>query len=83
MSQLIPLVDEETKLFPQATMDALAAALPGATPEQVEMAVTDYLLQNPPQVDGSLLEAHITSLTPHPAYDEIPSLTLLFENGLI
>lgn len=29
------------------------------------------------------LEAHENSETPHPAYDDIPSLTLLFENGLI
>lgn len=36
MSQLIPLVDAETKLFPRPTMDALAAALPGATPVGIE-----------------------------------------------
>lgn len=29
------------------------------------------------------IEAHITNPTPHPAYDDIASLTLLFENGLI
>jgi hypothetical protein len=29
------------------------------------------------------LEEHITDLTPHPAYDDIPSLVLLFENGLV
>lgn len=29
------------------------------------------------------LQAHINSDTPHPAYDvDLPSLTLLFENGL-
>lgn len=29
------------------------------------------------------LDEHISSLTPHPAYDDMPSLTLLFENGLV
>jgi hypothetical protein len=28
------------------------------------------------------LFAHINDATPHPAYDDIPSLVLLFENGL-
>lgn len=27
--------------------------------------------------------AHIQSSTPHPVYDDLPSLTLLFENGLV
>ena len=27
--------------------------------------------------------AHINAMTPHPIYDDLPSLTLLFENGLI
>lgn len=30
-----------------------------------------------------ILDAHVHSSTPHPAYDDIPSLTLLFENGLV
>lgn len=32
-------------------------------------------------VDGLL--THIEDLTPHPAYDDLPSLTLIFENGLV
>lgn len=31
---------------------------------------------------GNLTE-HINSATPHPAYDNLPSLRLLFENGLV
>jgi hypothetical protein len=29
------------------------------------------------------LDEHVNSETPHPAYDDMPSLELLFENGLI
>jgi hypothetical protein len=34
-------------------------------------------------VSDAVLLAHIDSTTPHPVYDDMPSLTLLFENGLI
>lgn len=41
----------------------------------------------PPGPAGSgemLLEMHINSATPHPAYDvDMPTLNLLFENGLV
>lgn len=29
------------------------------------------------------LDAHINSLAPHPVYDDVPDMTLIFENGLI
>lgn len=31
----------------------------------------------------NLLQSHINAEEPHSTYDDIPSLTLLFENGLI
>lgn len=35
-------------------------------------------------IDGTAaVAAHIADQTPHPVYDDIPSLNLLFENGLI
>lgn len=41
----------------------------------------------PPGTPGastaSLINDHIIDTTPHPAYDDLPSLTLLFENGLV
>jgi hypothetical protein len=80
---LIPTVDADTKLFPQATMDALAGALPGASDEQIASAVDDYLTANPPTAGEPLLAEHIVAELPHPAYDDIPSLTVLFENGLV
>lgn len=32
---------------------------------------------------GAALTAHINSLTPHPVYDDGPSLALLYENGKV
>lgn len=34
-------------------------------------------------VTGPQLENHIQNTTPHPAYDDLPSLTSLFRNGLV
>jgi hypothetical protein len=40
--------------------------------------------QGPAGESGTVaLETHIDSATPHPVYDDLPSLNLLFENGLI
>ena len=41
-------------------------------------------IQGVPGIDGSaaVLE-HIADATPHPIYDDTPSLSLLFENGII
>ena len=48
-------------------------------PEQVGAAVTAYITKH----SDTLLAPHVSDPTPHPAYDDLPSLTLLFENGLI
>lgn len=34
------------------------------------------------EIRERVLEPHIDSTTPHPVYDELPSLALLFENGI-
>jgi hypothetical protein len=34
-------------------------------------------------VSDDALAAHIADETPHPAYDDIPSVVVLFENGLV
>lgn len=38
-------------------------------------SLTDYA--------NEILDEHIQHVTPHPAYDDIQSLTLIFENGLV
>lgn len=43
---------------------------------QVIVSPTDPLAQ-------AALLSHINSETPHPAYDDLPSMTLLFENGIL
>ena len=32
---------------------------------------------------GVALAAHVLDTAPHPAYDDLPSLALIFENGLV
>lgn len=34
-------------------------------------------------LDTAAINAHIANATPHPAYDDTPSLSLVFENGLV
>ncbi len=59
------------------------------SPEAVAEAVEDYMIENP--IDAATaadletaIEAHREEPTPHKAYDlDIPSLTVLFENGLV
>ena len=53
------------------------------SPELIAEAVEDYFDANPPTGGEPLLVAHLADETPHPVYDDIPSLTLLFENGLM
>lgn len=61
--------------------DVVLENLPPVKPEQVNLVITEYLRENP--VDEPQLEAHVITDNPHPAYDDMPSLTLLFENGLL
>lgn len=60
MSYRIPLVDTDTKLFPQATMDAIETALDFVTSAelstlgyqssaQVDTAIAAYLTAHPPE----------------------------------
>lgn len=35
------------------------------------------------EVGSAELQDHIDDLTPHPAYDDLPDLVVLFENGLV
>ena len=34
-------------------------------------------------IGASAIATHVADPEPHPAYDDIPSLTLLFENGIV
>ena len=35
------------------------------------------------EATAAQIAAHVESATPHPAYDDMPDLTLIYENGLI
>jgi hypothetical protein len=58
----------------------------GPSNEQVSSAVEEYMSENPTvtaaYVEDQISE-HVASPTPHPVYDDMLDLTLIFENGLI
>jgi hypothetical protein len=62
-------------------------APPAASPEVIAAAVQGYLDEHPPDDVPDLIDAaittHVQAPAPHPAYDDLPSLQLLFENGLV
>lgn len=50
-------------------------------------APVDRITKLPPKatvdaLEGAVVEPHVEAPEPHPAYDDIPSLTTLFENRL-
>lgn len=66
-------------------LDELAATvstITGTTDTQITAAVNAYLTQNPPSSAEPLLLAHLDDTSPHPVYDDIPSLEIFFENGM-
>lgn len=62
---------------------------PIGDPELIHQAIVDYLNENPlegvtPTQLADAITTHRNDPEPHPAYDiDMPSLTVLFENGLI
>lgn len=48
----------------------------------IQEALNDATGDNPPAWAPALIEAHVLSPEPHPVYDDLQSLSLLFENGL-
>lgn len=65
----------------ESVVTAWLIANPPAPSDTVDVSgsVQAYLAENM----GTILAPHINSPTPHPAYDNIPSLVLIYENGLI
>lgn len=56
--------------------------LTALTPVTASGGTVDINAYTRPQVDQMFAD-HVNDPTPHPTYDNIPNLTLLFENGLI
>lgn len=73
-------VEEPDFQLPQVVLDHLV--LPPVEPGELEAAVADYLAAHPPSTGEPLLVEHVAALEPHPAYDDLPSFAILFENGL-
>lgn len=53
------------------------------TVNMMRPAVTVRVSPSIVAINGDDLPTHLADTTPHPAYDDMPSLALLFENGLI
>lgn len=76
---IIVVVDEEQPI--NVTVETVA-------PSETVVEIQDVGLVGPPgpqglpgDVAGEIeLDAHVNSLTPHPVYDDGPSLSLLYEN---
>ena len=51
----------------------------GADADTVAGLVSDYLAGHP----SAALQTHIDSPAPHPVYDDLPGLSLIFDNALI
>lgn len=60
-----------------------ATLSPVAVPEAAWWAALDDIILGGGGTDGAALVAHINSAEPHPVYDDLPDLSLQFENGLI
>lgn len=76
-----------------ATVEVVASPVEVVTVDRVETvvevtAVPSVVVEvsGQPLVTGlgtAALVSHVNSLTPHPTYDDLPSLALIFENGII
>lgn len=60
-----------------------SSLVPLAEPEDAWWVALDNLILGGGGPEGDALLNHINSLTPHPEYDDLPDLSLQFENGLL
>lgn len=57
--------------------------VPGPPGTAVLQADRDRIVAQAAEAVTVLLDQHVTDPTPHPAYDDMQSLRLIFENGLV
>lgn len=78
--QRIVVTEETIEVFnPTTNVEVISAGPqgpPGVKGDQGEAGLDSGT------VVEAMMIAHVNSPSPHPAYDDIPSLVLLFENGL-
>lgn len=63
------------------TVDRADTVLEVVAPQPVVIEVSGQPLVA--ASDTAALVAHVNSATPHPVYDDMPSLALIFQNGLV
>lgn len=70
--------------FERPTAAPLAISAPTSTAGKVVVVRGPQGPQGEPGDSGTAaLETHIAATEPHPAYDDIADLTLIFNNGLV
>jgi hypothetical protein len=77
--------DTDNTVIPEPVLGILVPFV-GVTEERINSAVDEYMSENPVVTVTYLEEQiseHVESPIPHPVYDDMLDLTLLFENGLI
>lgn len=78
-------IDLDALLNPNP-QEGILVPRPTISYQQVVDAVSEYLETNElatPAFVGNAISEHVESELPHPAYDDMPDLTLIFNNGLI
>lgn len=77
-----PGYETDTRIYKVGDGNSAWADLPRYMDERAVEARIREILGNVDEEPVTNLQQHVTDPTPHPAYDDLPSLTLLFENGL-
>jgi len=83
------LVDVDPSSFePVDVTPSLIETIDQRVQDNIGPALDEYMAEHP--LEGATTEyvddtvtAHAESATPHPVYDDMPSLTLIFDNGLV
>jgi len=90
MTSVVEIFTAPTRVVEVPRSPAQVVEVPrvGVSPAQIGAIVEEYLDAHPPaagvseQFVDDTVTAHAESATPHPVYDDGPSLVLIFENGL-
>jgi hypothetical protein len=79
---VVPPVLPQIRMAPPAPRTTVLVPVLGPKGDKGDPGAVDDMAAVQGMIDGSIA-THVQAAEPHPAYDEMPSLRLVFENGLI